>query len=102
MHSNAAKFPRFSKPQLLKNLLFRRYGNSFNLKELPVKAPKSVVKRTLFPKLANRVHGMVNPLRTRKKTKMKPATQEFLDAYFKKELQGLDALVEKDILSKWF
>ena len=101
-HSNAGKFPRFSKPQLLKNLLFRRYGNSFNLKGLPIKAPKSVVKRTLFPKLVNRMHGMINPLRARKKAKMNPDTQEFLDTYFKKELQGLDALVEKDVLRKWF
>ncbi|MEM7087563.1 MAG: sulfotransferase [Bacteroidota bacterium] len=102
IHSNAGKFPRFSKPQLLKNLLFRRYGNSFNMKELPVKAPKSVVKQAFFSKLINRAHGALNPLKIRKTTKMKPATQEFLDTYFKKELQGLDDLVEKDILSKWF
>ncbi|MBL4662285.1 MAG: sulfotransferase [Flavobacteriaceae bacterium] len=101
-HSNAGKFPLFSKPQLLKNLLFRRYGNSFNLKSLPIEAPNSVVKRVLFPKIINRLHGLVNPLKVRKKTVMKPATKQFLDAYFKKELTGLDELVGRDILDKWF
>lgn len=101
-HTNAAKFPLFTKPQLLKNLLFRRYGNSFNLKGLPIKAPKSVVKRAFIPKLMNKIHGKINPLKVRKKAKMKPATKDYLDAYFKKELQGLDALVGKEILRKWF
>ena len=101
-HSNAGKFPVFNRPQLLKNHWFRRYGNSFNLKSLPLKAPRSVVKRTMMSKLATRLLGIVNPLRAKKAAPMNPATKKFLDSYFQKELAGLDELVGQRILHKWF
>ena len=102
MHANPGKFPLFLGIHKLKNLWFRSYGNSFYLKSLPFKAPVNVIKRAWFPKLINRIHGTLNPLKVRKASQMNPATQEFLDAYFKKELAGLDTLVGFEILSKWF
>jgi len=102
IHSNKGKLPRSSRVHRLKNLFFRRYGNSFYQKTLPNKAPGNVVKRTLIPKVANRIHGILNPLKDRKASRMNPGTQEFLDDYFKKELDGLDELVGTEVLSKWF
>jgi len=102
IHSNRGKLPWLIRIHRLKNLFFRRYGNSFYQKTLPIRAPGNVVKRTFIPKVANRIHGILNPLKDRKTPKMNPGTQEFLDDYFKKELDGLDELVGAEVLSKWF
>jgi len=102
IHSNRGKLPWSIRIHLLKNLFFRRYGNSFYLKTLPNKAPGNAIKRTFIHKVANRIHGILNPLKDRKTPKMNPGTQEFLDNYFKKELAGLDELVGAEVLSKWF
>jgi len=101
-HANAGKFPVFTKPQLWKNHWFRSYGNSFNLKSLPLKAPRRVAKRAMMSKLATRLHGIVNPLKAKKALPMNAATKKFLDSYFQKELAGLDELVDQPILHKWF
>jgi hypothetical protein len=101
-HANVGKFPLFPGLHRLKNRWFRAYGNSFYLKSLPQQAPESVIKRAWFPKFVNRIHGLINPLKTRTAPPINPGTQEFLDAYYKKELSGLDALVGFEILSKWF
>jgi Sulfotransferase domain len=102
IHSNRGKLPWSSRVHRLKNLFFRRYGNSFYLKTLPIKAPGNAIKRAFIPKVTNRIHGILNPLRDQKASKMNPGTQEFLDDYFKKELDGLDELVGAEVLSKWF
>ncbi|MEL6810740.1 MAG: sulfotransferase [Bacteroidota bacterium] len=101
-HTNKAKLPLFSGLHRLKNLLYRRYGSSFYFKTLPLKAPKNAMRKAWFPKAINRVHGMINPLRVKKTPPMHPNTQEFLDAYFKKELAGLDEIIGEKVLSKWF
>lgn len=102
IHSNIGKLPWSIRMLRLKNLFFRSYGNSFYQKSMPNKAPKSVIKRTIIPKVANRIHGILNPLKDRITPKMNPGTQDFLDDYFKKELAGLDELVGAEVLSKWF
>ncbi len=102
IHSNRGKLPWSIRIHRLKNLFFRRYGNSFYLKTLPNKAPGNAIKHAFIPKVANRIHGILNPLKDRKTPRMNPGTQEFLDDYFKKELAGLDELVGAEVLSKWF
>jgi hypothetical protein len=102
IHSNRGKLPWSIRIHRLKNLFFRRYGNSFYLKILPNKASGNTIKRTFIPKVANRIHGILNPLKDRKTHRMNPGTQEFLDDFFKKELAGLDELVGAEVLSKWF
>ncbi|MCZ6594310.1 MAG: sulfotransferase [Bacteroidetes bacterium] len=101
-HSNRGELPWLARIHRLKNLFFRSYGNSFYQKALPNKAPKNVVKRMFFSKVANRIHGILNPLKDRITPKMNPGTQDFLDDYFKKELAGLDELAGAEVLSKWF
>jgi len=101
-YSNPGTFPLFPRLHRLKNALNRRFGNSFYLKNLPAKAPQNVVRRAWLPKVLNRVHGMINPLKAKKSPQMKAGTRTFLDNYFKKELAGLDELIGKSILGKWF
>lgn len=101
-YANKGRFPMFPRLYRMKNAMNRRFGNTFYLKSLPEKAPNRLVRRAWFPKLINRLHGIINPLKERSSPKMKPETQEFLDAYFKKELHGLDELVGAPILQKWF
>ena len=101
-YANPGRFPLFPRLYRMKNAMNRRFGNTFYLENLPEKAPKSLVRGAWFPKVVNRLHGMINPLRPGNSPVMKPETHEFLDNYFKKELEGLDELVGAPILQKWF
>ncbi|MEM7187357.1 MAG: sulfotransferase, partial [Bacteroidota bacterium] len=73
-YANPGRFPLFPRLYRMKNALNRRFGNTFYLRELPKKAPYLVAQRARLPKLFNRLHGMVNPLKQGRTPKMKPAT----------------------------
>lgn len=101
-HANPARFPLFPRMHRLKNFFFRSYGNSFMLKSLPRKAPAVVISKAWWVKVVNRIHGTINPLVTRKTKPMRPETRRYLDTFFQKELKGLNELIGRDVLSRWF
>jgi hypothetical protein len=101
-HKNRARTPRFPAVQLLKNRLFREGGNQRYISSLPVKF-RSTGRRQLSPvKGLNSVHRLFNPLVQAKPPRIGDATRQFLDNYFKRELKGLNEVLDKDVLSIWF
>lgn len=101
VHSNQTKVPKFIKLQLHRNRLLRssgvyRYSNflpilSNHLKSVP-----------FHQRLLDKLHKKINPHSSKNDFEVSRSTEEFLDVYFIKELQGLDELVQKSVLAKWF
>ncbi|MCP4551355.1 MAG: hypothetical protein GY834_04800 [Bacteroidetes bacterium] len=61
------------------------------------------VKEThpIIARVINKLHNKINspiPITS----KINEETKIFLDNYFYKEMEGIDELVDKNILSKWF
>ena len=72
---------------------------------LPVKPDGGTVKSKIqagLLRLINRMHRKINPLIDGKPPMLKTATSNFLDQFFKKELDGINELLGKDVMSIWF
>lgn len=102
IHANRAKLPRSLRLLRWKNRMSRGYGNSFYLENLPLEAPFWVKRRMFRSKFFNKAISIINPLKEKPTPDMRPETQQFLDDYFKTELHGMNELLGKDVLSKWF
>ncbi|MCF8241113.1 MAG: sulfotransferase [Melioribacteraceae bacterium] len=103
IHSNPAMMPVFPKLQGLKNKLFRSLGNQRYINYLPLKSESYGKFGTLIPKVIEKAHNTVfNPRISMKPPKMRESTRNFLNEYFISELNGLDELLERDVLSFWF
>ncbi|RFN60052.1 sulfotransferase family protein [Marixanthomonas ophiurae] len=100
-HSNKTKTPKRLRLQLMRNRLLRNYGNRRYASFLPLQA-EFQKKNPFGQKVFNKIHKRLNPLQTEVKFKPNPSTVNYLDNFFKIELEGLDELVQKDVLSKWF
>lgn len=100
-HSNKTKIPRSLKLQLMRNRLLIRNNKYRYSKALPIQ-PSNNYKMPLGHRFIDKVHKWINPLNENNRYAVKPSTLNFLDEYFKNELDGLDDLVRMDILKKWF
>lgn len=99
LHENHSLIPRFVHLHLFKCRLFRgftknKYNEHFNINSVEV-------KKTWFD-VSERLYHIINPLICKKPKKIHPKTKAFLDNYFYRELQGIDELLQQDVLSKWF
>ncbi len=101
MHSNKGKESISKTLHAKKNLLLRGLGNSNYLNKLPFTGPTANKITPFLSKALNQVFYIKNPL-SRTSSKINPETKLFLDDYFYNEMQGIDELVGKKILSKWF
>lgn len=99
VHENITTYPKYYQLQLLKNKLFPMAGNLSYANQFDLN--KSSVSRG-FLHYINAFHRRVNPLITKKPSSMAVSTRQFLDDLFKRELEGLNELVEYDVYSLWF
>ncbi len=102
MHSNKARLPKYISLQIKRNHFMRFFGNSHYLTSLPNTPDAKVVAPSIWVKIFNSLHSRINPKMVKKTPSIHPATKAFLDQYFLGELEGIDELVEQDLLSKWF
>ena len=101
VHSNKTKTPKHLGLQLLRNRLLRRSGNYRYSNFLPIQ-PVFHRKLPLRYRIIDKLHKKINPLESAIKFKVSEATIQLLDDFFKEELKGFDALVKKEVYSKWF
>lgn len=101
-HTNQAVVPKDIRVQRFRNRLLREMGSRHYLNFLPntPEIPADSVPRIV--RLIDRVHRRLNPLREGKPPPMKKSTKVFLDTYFKRELSSIEALIEQEVLTKWF
>ncbi|MFT6985524.1 MAG: hypothetical protein ACJAT7_001334 [Psychromonas sp.] len=102
LHENATTYPKFYALQLLKNSLFPQAGNINYDQHFEHSLSHKIKFRNTIYRLINGVHRKINPLVTKKPKEMEVATKEFLDKYFINELEGLNELIGRDVLSLWF
>jgi len=102
LHSNKGTFPQNIDLQIKKNKLMRSFGNIRYVNSLPVKPNLPVKDHSLSTRVINKISRKINPMRKTDLPKINKGTKQFLDEYFYKELKGIDELVDKDILSRWF
>ncbi|WDE13278.1 sulfotransferase family protein [Thalassomonas haliotis] len=102
IHANSGRLPMFPAIELMKNRLFRDGGNQGYHQRFSCDLTAGNTRKITFSKLVNKAHRLVNPLVVKKAPKIHPQTKAFLDDYFYRELQGLNELLGRDILAKWF
>ena len=102
LHENAAMYPKFPRLQFLKNRLFPAAGNSSYIDIFELDRKTTLFKGLSISKVVDKIHRMINPLSVNKVSRIAPETRKFLDDYFYKELDGINELIEKDVLSIWF
>lgn len=83
----------------LRNIINSRYNSS-----VPNKHPTSALRDYLFSaiRMADKIYYKLVSKIFKKKPRISNSTKAFLDQYFYSRLEGIDELVQKDILSKWF
>lgn len=101
MYSNKGSTPRNSKLHAKKNMILRNLGNSQYQNNLPFTNPNINESNSLISSGLNKLHSIINP-QAPITSKIKKETKEFLDNFFFEELKGINELVDKDILTRWF
>lgn len=101
-HANPARIPGNISLQLKRNNMIRGLGNRAYSSLLPLNEKLPESNAGFKDKVINKVHSTINPLKAEKPPKMEEETRAFLNRYFKSQLEGIDELVGKEILSKWF
>ncbi len=102
VHANKALLPKNIRLQVLKNRLLKNSGHNRYLDSLPLKPKQNKPQVSFWEKAVNKLHYKLNPLAVRGKPKMKKETKIFLDKFFQRELEGIDELVGKNVMSIWF
>ncbi|MCK5815472.1 MAG: sulfotransferase [Flavobacteriaceae bacterium] len=100
-HANKTKIPKRIKLQLLRNKLLQKRNNYRYSIFLPIKI-KVLGKVPLRYRMVDKLHKKMNPKTSDYSFKPSESTLNFLDNFFKQELEGLDGLINKDACSKWF
>ena len=88
--------------QYILNRNFRQFGNWTNRINKPFLYKSKQIKRSFFEKSVIRLNNFLNPTSVRKYPIMRRATKQFLDDFFISNLEGLDELIGKNVLDKWF
>lgn len=99
-HMNGAQVSRHPGFEVTKNRFFRAGGSVSYRLRLPM-AP-AAGRRPDLPRLVNLAHRRLNPLASVRPPPMKPATRRLLDDFFERELDGLNELLGRDVMSMWF
>ena len=102
IHSNPSKLPRSIKMQYILNRNFRQFGNWTNRIDKPFLYKSKEIKRSFFEKSVIRLNYFLNPTSVRKYPIMRRATKQFLDDYFISKSKGLDEIIGKNVMNKWF
>ncbi len=98
VHRNVSRYPKWVFLQLLKNKLFPLAGNLGYLNHFDI----AVSKQDQLLKAINGIHRRINPLTIDKPEILNVKTKEFLDDMFKRELEGINEVIEQDAFSVWF
>jgi hypothetical protein len=98
---NSARLALFPKLNAFKNRVFRNFGNNRYSNLLPI-TPSKLNSSATFSKIISGLHLAINPLLRKSKPKINPETKSFVDNYFKKQLQGIDELIDKEVTKIWF
>jgi len=102
LHKNKTKTPRYLALHLFMCRLFGRSDNNEYIDHFMLDNKKSAGSKISFLTVINKLHRLINPLVEKKAPKINASTKKLLDDYFYNELQGLDELLQQDIMSKWF
>jgi hypothetical protein len=101
IHSNKGKAPLSIKIQLFHNKINREHGNWLYREHFPDYKSK-VDRRNFFRRVIKNTHKILNPPIRKQIPAINKRTYDFLSEYFKKELIGLDKMINKDINRYWF
>jgi hypothetical protein len=101
VHSNQTKVPKYIKLQLFRNRILRGKGQFRYSRFLPI---QSELQKAMpfYYKLFDYFHKKMNPHSNSHTFMVSKGTKDLLNNYFTKELEGLDDLVQMNLLSKWF
>ena len=101
-YANRALIPRNIRLQVIKNRMFRSLGNTYYDEKLPFSVENLKGSSSFFTWFIGKLHNKINPLKSKATPRMAPATKEFLDKYFQRELEGLGDIVGIDLDKLWF
>lgn len=101
-HDNPSRIPKYPAVQMLKNRLLPGAYYARYRPVVPVPPPKDSSLRQAAREMVGGLHRRLNRARPRRPPPMKPATARLLDAFFERELAGLDELVGREVLNVWF
>ena len=103
-HMNKGLFPKYPAIHILRNRVFREAGGLHYASDRPVKPDPALGKgiRIGALRFLDKVHRKMNPLIEVRSQKIQPSTGAFLDDFFKRELEGLNDLLGRDVMSIWF
>ena len=101
-HSNKAKTPKKINLQIKRNRLMKDVLQSTYKNKLPFHTTDYNKTTPFLLKAFNKLHSKLNPNTTQKTPSINENTKLFLDNYFFNQLEGLDELINQDVLSKWF
>lgn len=101
-HENKTFLPLSTTLQIRLNRLMRNVGNYRYIDKLPRNNAKSNRLHADMVRLISKVFRILNPQIVRRPAPMSKATRKFLDDYFYTQLEGLDEITGKEILSRWF
>jgi hypothetical protein len=102
LHFNKTLYPKYYKVQLIYNRLSRNIGKARYSSFLPFKYKVKRYHIGLKEKILNKIHDRVNPKQDKNKPYVSQSTKQYLDDFFKTELEGLDELTGLKIMNKWF
>lgn len=102
LHTNKARLPKFIRLQIYYNRLYRVFGCFSKPGALPDSPLHENQEISWWGKVMEKTHRSINPLSRDSKPPLKESTRKFLDQYFFNNLQGIDELTDKDVLSWWF
>jgi sulfotransferase family protein len=100
VHENITTYPKYTQLQLLKNRLFPLAGNLSYQGQFMF--DNDIKPHRSFMHYVNAIHRKINPLVAKKPAATEIGTKRFLDDFFQKELDGLNELLDRDVLSLWF
>ena len=96
-HINKSYYPKYLNLCLAKNKILN-IQNKLYKTDLPTRLNR---KNKFYVSIVQNLHKIINPLKS-EPVPIKQSTKKFLDDYFYEQLIGINELVGKDILSKWF
>ena len=101
LHENASSYPKYYRLQLLKNRLFPLGGNLNYINNSGENNYKNATQKQ-YLRYLNAIHRKINPLISKKPKQLSNNTKVFLDNYFKSEIEGINELIGRDVISLWF
>lgn len=99
-HSNKSQLPSIIPLLKLKNKLVPKAGQWLYRNHFPPLRNKTPKKR-LLDRLIHNSHNIINPLKDKKNPPISLKTKEKLTNHFRKEFQGINEILGKDILKLW-